>query len=300
MLKRPNRRKKVRRQASPEADERRKKEQRKNERRQQARLEAAVATKDRRQKSRRAGQAPKTVPRETLRRVDDLLAHPGKQVFAIVRRAQTGDVPSRQQLVELFLKLLMTVVWDFAKSQEKFDDLLPEAVIFFGSAAQNFKKIPPLGDDDPEGRFKNSVMVTVRRRLEEHCEKHSSVIITGRGKKIKKAFDVGLDLPGGRQLVAEGSDPLSLLLKAREGESADRLIPFLAKLDPREQVMVRRHKLAEPPETLKNIGESLGIGEKIAGKIYRRALKKLRTMATRRRIELTNAKPAKTEPAKPA
>lgn len=198
----------------------------------------------------------------------------------LVADFQAGDLRIVPALLRGFERLVRDIVVQFVTPRCELDDLLQIGRIALLKAAKKH--------DVTRGRLATYAFTTILGAASRHAKKQRFAVpgsdaAVARGREF--TVPVSIDAP-----LASGIGTVGDRIAAPEVVSVpeDEASALLATLTAKEREIVERH-WADTPETLEQIGASLGVSKERVRQIEKRAFGRMRRAATRRpvRIERT-------------
>jgi len=175
----------------------------------------------------------------------------------------------RNQIVHANIRLVVSIVKQFADERNSFDDLLSEGISCLIKAVEKF-------DFDRGFRFSTYATRAVRREVFR---------LVQRQYRERVRFTTGTSDVLSQQLTTETSPERTEASWNHIDQSIGKL---MASLDQREQFIVQArfgfHDLGEKP-TFQRLGELLGVSKERVRQLEQRALGKLRELAEGLRLE---------------
>jgi len=126
--------------------------------------------------------------------------------------------------------------------------------------------------------------------------------LSGPDQSLDVPLDLGDTSEWSDMLVDDKPTPEAIVADRLEQQAQHRLVAgAVAKLPPREALIVRRRHLAESPQTLEELGRVLGISKERVRQLEKRAFARLRDMIGRAGDrDLPEAGPVQSRPARPS
>jgi RNA polymerase primary sigma factor len=175
----------------------------------------------------------------------------------------------RNRIIRSNTRLVVSIAKSFVDPHNTFEDLFSDGVVSLVQAAEKF-------DIERGFRFSTYATRAIRRNLYR--------IVTNR-RKDRTRFSTGA-LDG--QTEPEETDRGSTISEARWDDLQSRLRTLLASLDPRERQIVRARfglESTRDVQTLQSLAKKMGICKERVRQLEKRALDKLRQMASDVRLE---------------
>ncbi len=199
-------------------------------------------------------------------------ARPREEQVSEVEQLLSAATRIRNRIIHSNIRLVMSIVKQFADDRNRFDDLLSEGISCLIKAVDKF-------DFDRGFRFSTYATRAVRRevfRLVQRQHRDRMRYATGTHELLSQQLT--------RATMPQGVE----MSWKRVGESVNRM---LTGLDDREKFIVQARygfdDLGEKP-TFQKLGQLLGVSKERVRQIEQRALAKLREMAQTLRLEPAN------------
>lgn len=182
-------------------------------------------------------------------------------------------VEIRNRIIRSNTRLVVSIAKSFVDSQNSFEDLFSDGVIGLTQATEKF-------DSERGFRFSTYATRAIRRNLYR-------IVMTRR--RDRQRFSTGsLDSTTEPQETDRGST----ISEARWDDLQSRLKTLLRSLDPREQQIVRARfglESTRDVQTLQTLAKKMGICKERVRQLEKRALDKLREMASDVKLEEPDA-----------
>jgi len=195
---------------------------------------------------------------------------PSRRTLAEIQRLLDAAEVVRNRIVHANVRLVISIVKQFADERNSFDELLSEGISCMIKAVDKF-------DSDRGFRFSTYATRAIRREVLRLVQRHhrDRVRFASGSQEVLGQQISGSDHPEGSEMTWHQVD--------------ETVTSMLGQLDDREKFIVQARygfdDLGEKP-TFQKLGELLGISKERVRQLEQRALAKLRQMAEQLHLEM--------------